>query len=89
MRLDPNYKRDSPPVWPQALSTILRRGFLQAILRDNLQEACARADEENKYLIFDYVYALYNFAPESCWGSPDKVDQWIAQRKEERDAHPT
>jgi hypothetical protein len=53
-------------------------GFLRAVLENNLKEACMHADDENRYLLFDYVFFLYNEAPSTCWGSSQAVDHWIA-----------
>ena len=63
---------------------ILPGDFLQAILRNDLKEACAHADDENQGLIFQYVFALHNYAPSACWGSPAHVADWIEQRTLER-----
>jgi hypothetical protein len=52
--------------------------FLMAVLRNDLQEACGRADDENLRNIPAYVAYLYNEAPRECWGSPEKVAIWKA-----------
>jgi len=54
--------------------------FLTAILENNLTEACHRADEENLRNLPAFVSYLYNNAPAPCWGSPEKVAEWL--RKE-------
>lgn len=54
-------------------------GFLTAVLENNLRRACAKADDENKYLLFDYVVFLHNRCPAACWGSEDAVTKWIEQ----------
>lgn len=54
--------------------------FLRAVLVNDLKEACAMADEENKYRLYDFVYALYNYAPSTCWGSEERVQRWIDER---------
>ena len=51
--------------------------FLQAVLSNDLREACSRADEINRRALYDYVFVLYNDAPGAAWGSPDKVKAWI------------
>jgi len=51
--------------------------FLTAILSNNLKEACNRADDINKNLLYDYVFFLYNYAPLGCWGSEESVDHWM------------
>lgn len=55
-------------------------GFLEAVLENNLVEAFGRADEVNRERMFDIVNFLYNEAPADCWGSPAKVEAWLAQR---------
>ena len=37
------------------------------------------ADDENKYLLFNYVMYFYNHAPIGSWGSPDCFDAWVAR----------
>lgn len=51
--------------------------FLRAVLENDLAEACARADEECKYRLFDIVFFLYNYAPLGCWRSPASVAYWM------------
>lgn len=58
--------------------------FLLAILTNNLREACARADEENRGALFQYVYVLTNYAPAGCWGDVESVKAWIEQGRELR-----
>jgi hypothetical protein len=52
--------------------------FVNAVLENNLREACAQADDVNKFLLFDIVYYIYNECPAGCWGSPEKVKAWKA-----------
>lgn len=58
---------------------ILPGQFLTAVLLNDLRSACERADDENRHLLFDYVKFFYNYAPGSCWGSPDCVNAWVAK----------
>lgn len=51
--------------------------FLMAVLENNLKEAFGCADHINAQKIGDYVRYLYNYSPSPCWGSPEKVAQWI------------
>jgi len=48
-----------------------------AVLCNNLNEACARADDENITLLPVYVAFFYNEAPSACWGSPENVRTWL------------
>lgn len=56
--------------------------FLEAILSNDLAEACARADEDNQRALFDYVVLLINHAPSEAWGSPGRVRNWIERGRE-------
>lgn len=51
--------------------------FLTAVICNDLQEACGRADDENLANLPAYVSYFYNKAPASCWGSPQKMAAWI------------
>lgn len=51
--------------------------FLTAVLENNLREACGRADDTNRHLLFEHVSWLYNEAPGMSLGSPEKVRRWI------------
>jgi hypothetical protein len=50
--------------------------FLQAVISNNLKEACGRADDVNVELLHVYVAYLYNEAPSSSWGSKLLLDAW-------------
>jgi len=51
--------------------------FLQAVISNNLKEAVWRADEENINNLPAYVSYFYNEAPSNCWGSKEKMENWI------------
>lgn len=53
--------------------------FLMAVLRNDLKEACARADEQNKHILWNYVNLFYNEAPSFNWGHEGKVKDWLAR----------
>jgi hypothetical protein len=55
-------------------------GFLEAVLSNDLKEACGRADENNQRVLPEIVAFLYNEAPGTCWGSPERVKQWLNRR---------
>jgi hypothetical protein len=50
--------------------------FLSAVIRNDLKEAIARADDENVIGLAAYIHFFYNHAPIGCWGSKEKVLQW-------------
>lgn len=52
-------------------------GFLTSVLENNLVGAVGKADFENQrnlVAICDYVY---NQLPSTCWGSKEKVREWL------------
>jgi len=59
--------------------------FLHAVLTNNLMEAFGRADDNNRYLLFDICSYVYNEMPASCHGNEEKVNAWLNARQE-RDA---
>lgn len=52
--------------------------FLSAVISNDLKEACTRADDENRYRIYDYIFFLYNYAPMGCFGSKENFEAWLA-----------
>jgi len=52
-------------------------GFLFAILTNNLFEAASKADIKNTNKLFDICNFIYNEIPSDCWGTKDKVENWI------------
>lgn len=55
-------------------------GFLEAVLSNDLSQAFGRADERSREGLFAIVRWLYNEAPSTCWGSPERVREWLAVR---------
>jgi hypothetical protein len=51
--------------------------FLQAIICNDLLEACGRADDENIRIIPIFVSYFYNEAPSPCWGSKEAYVKWV------------
>ena len=54
--------------------------FQTAIIENNLEAACGRADEENLRNIPAYVAYFYNNAPANCWGYKGAVEAWGEKR---------
>lgn len=52
-------------------------GFLDAVLSNNLKDAVSRSDDKNQEGLCQIVKYIYNNAPMSCWGSKEKVDNWL------------
>lgn len=53
--------------------------FQQALLRNDLMGAFGKADDMNRAAMWHWCLFLYNEAPAGCYGSPEKVDAWIAK----------
>jgi len=58
-------------------------GFLYAVLANDLKGAFRKADYENLRDLGEIVYYCYNNIPEVCWGSREKVQKWIENKKED------
>ena len=57
-------------------------GFLMAVFSNNLREAIAHADDQNRPVIVQILGYCYNEIPGSCWGSPEMVKAWLEIPKE-------
>jgi len=55
--------------------------FCEAVVENNLREACTRADEQNRQALFEIVAWLYNYAPGGSWGYPGAIKSWTAHLK--------
>jgi hypothetical protein len=53
--------------------------FLTSVLSNDLYGACSRADDHNRTCLYDYVVWLSHYAPSSCWGSTEKVSEWLTR----------
>jgi hypothetical protein len=56
--------------------------FLTAVLQNNLRDSLGTADLENRHDLFEIVSYIYNECPSTCWGSPQKVRDWLKSFKE-------
>lgn len=54
-------------------------GFLRAVLENNLMAAVARADIYNRAQLCGICQWVFNYCPQSAWGSPAKVRAWLAK----------
>lgn len=80
-----------PPYMVDAVKRYIINGiqpgsFLTAVLSNDLREAFARADDENAAHMHNWVKFFYNYAPSGCWGSPEKVQAWMARAQQEQAA---
>ena len=63
------------------------RGFLTAIINNDLKEACGRADDINRHCIFNYIMWFYNEAPSGTWGYQGAVHDWLMKGADEEQEH--
>lgn len=52
-------------------------GFLRAVLSNKLVEAVQTADQTNQTALCDIVAFVHSALPADCWGSPEKVANWL------------
>ena len=58
--------------------------FLQAVIKNNLREACGRADYKNLHALPEIVKVFYNYCPAGCWGSwgsKDAYEEYLELRR--------
>jgi len=63
---------------------IVPGSFLTAVIRNDLTESFAQADDMNIKRMFDIVSFFYNEAPSQCWGSREKMIAWRDMHEERR-----
>ncbi len=56
--------------------------FLTSVICNDLQMAVAHADGTNMNLLKNYVQWFYNESPGGCWGSKEKMNDWLAKRNQ-------
>jgi hypothetical protein len=61
--------------------------FLTAVICNDLKMAVDAADEENMRNLPAYVGYFYNRAPSACWGSAEKMRDWMALKQEAANDH--
>jgi hypothetical protein len=59
--------------------------FLTAVICNDLKEAVGRADDENIEQLPAFVSYFYNEAPSPCWGSEEKMNDWMARFEKQRE----
>lgn len=63
--------------------------FLEAVIDNDLREACACADETNRRALFNYVQWFYSHAPSGTWGFAGAVDGYIKAFHEQNEQEPS
>jgi hypothetical protein len=80
--LDENYKSRIPQLTLEGIKNYVDNkiptgSFLRAVLENNLLEAFKRADEGNISAMQEIVAYCYWEIPGNCWGSAEKVQEWL------------
>ncbi len=60
------------------LDRIPTGGFLAACLANDLHDACARADDVNRFNLYNIVGWIQNVVPIRAWGSREAVKRWLS-----------
>ena len=55
-------------------------GFLRAVLSNNLFEAFARADENNRFALNQIIQFVYMEMPSPCWGNEGNINTWLREK---------
>ena len=58
---------------------ILPGSFTRAIISNDYFEACRRADDANRTMLFGYAMFFVNYAPGGCYGSAAHMAEWAKQ----------
>ncbi len=54
-------------------------GFIRAVLENDLLRASGQADHINRHLLPEITQWVYMEAPQACWGTPEKVSEWLGE----------
>lgn len=55
-------------------------GFFMALMENDFMLCAAKADRRNLAALGDWAKLIYNEFPIACWGSPAKVEKWLASK---------
>lgn len=58
--------------------------FLQAVLHNDFAQTVGRADDTNLANLPAFAAYMYNEVPMVCWGSVEKVQTWVDEKRKER-----
>lgn len=65
-----------PGIYHHVLQGVPTGNFLTGLFENDLLKATCGADETCLAAIADLARFMHNYAPESCWGSAEKVQRW-------------
>jgi len=53
--------------------------FLYSVFSNNLEQAAALADDENRLILYQYVVLVHNHLPGNAHGGTDQVMSWTSK----------
>jgi len=56
--------------------------FLRAVLENDFVLAVEYADKANRVHLAEWAETLYTEIPKGCWGSPEKVQNWLDHKED-------
>jgi hypothetical protein len=71
----PPYMRDG--LYMYVVNRVPPGNFLSALLSNDLNAAITRADDTNVNCLPNYMRWLYNYAPTTCYGSPEAFQTYL------------
>lgn len=79
-----------PPYMEEGIARYVEKGrlpgdFLYGVLMNDLRRAVDYADDLNIKVIPAYIGYFYNNVPSVCWGSTERVVEWVGRTQEERE----
>ena len=80
----PEHMKQAARMWVERAEPHPRMlgSFMRAVLTNNLVDAFAHADRENREAMYEWAKWLYNDIPSPAWGSSEKLDAWYAAHHE-------
>ena len=70
----PEHTREALDAWARTGHPV--GGFLEAVLSNDLEGACNRADSANGPALLAIVTYIHNRLPAGCHGSPERYRRW-------------
>lgn len=77
-----------PPIIKESLIAYVLQGrptggFLHAVLSNDLMQAMDKADDINRYRLFDICQYIYEKLPHTSYGNKENVTEWLRLHREE------
>ena len=56
--------------------------FTMSVLENNFIQAVCHAGLDVQPHLIDIAKYVYNYIPSGCWGSPEKVEAWMLEKRQ-------